>query len=188
MRVEKLVVRTDTATWIAAQRDKPAGVFVTHLHLDHVMGMRDLPAGTPVYVGPGEATSRSVEGWLVRSITDEALSRKGTLREWRFTPAPRADAAFDGVIDIFGDGSLWALHVPGHTAGSVAYLARTQDGPVLMTGDACHTAWGWQHGVEPGSFSTDRARSAESLRRLKALVARHPAIQVRLGHQPLVAR
>jgi hypothetical protein len=54
---------------------------------------------------------------------------------------------------------------------------------VLLTGDACHTAWGWEHGVEPGSFSSDRSRSAASLAALKKLVARHPAIDVRLGHQ-----
>jgi hypothetical protein len=37
--------------------------------------------------------------------------------------------------------------------------------------------------VEPGSYTRDPARNLVSLRQLKALVARHPQIQVRLGHQ-----
>jgi glyoxylase-like metal-dependent hydrolase (beta-lactamase superfamily II) len=89
---------------------------------------------------------------------------------------------------VFGDGSLFALHVPGHTRGSLAFLARTPRGPVLLVGDACHTAWGWKNGVEPGEFSTDGPRSAESLARLLDLARRHPSIDVRLGHQPLAAK
>ena len=67
--------------------------------------------------------------------------------------------------------------------GSTAYLLRTPRGPVLLTGDACHTRWGWDHQVEPGSFSSDVPRSAESLARLERLVAEHPGVEVRLGHQ-----
>ena len=37
--------------------------------------------------------------------------------------------------------------------------------------------------VEPGTFSADRPRIKESLARLRRFVARHPHIDVRLGHQ-----
>jgi hypothetical protein len=37
--------------------------------------------------------------------------------------------------------------------------------------------------VEPGSFSTDIDGSKQSLANLKALSARHPKMEVRLGHQ-----
>ena len=43
--------------------------------------------------------------------------------EWRYQPDP--DGRFAGVVDVFGDGSFWALWTPGHTPGSTAYLART---------------------------------------------------------------
>ncbi len=56
-------------------------------------------------------------------------------------------------------------------------------GPVLLTGDASHTRWGWAHDVEPGTFSGDIARSAESFKKLRKLVAEHPSTDVRFGHQ-----
>jgi glyoxylase-like metal-dependent hydrolase (beta-lactamase superfamily II) len=84
---------------------------------------------------------------------------------------------------VLGDGSLWALWTPGHTPGSTAYLARTPSGPVLLVGDACHTTWGWDHDVEPGSYSGDVPRSRTSLDHLQRLVAEHPSIDVRVGHQ-----
>jgi N-acyl homoserine lactone hydrolase len=183
MHLEKMTFRTDTATWLGAQPEAPAGVLLTHLHMDHLSGMRDVPARTPVYVGPGEASVRAVLHYVVRPLTDAALEGKGPLGELPFRPDP--DGLFEGVLDLFGDGTVWALWVPGHTPGSTAYVVRTPEGPVLLTGDACHTAWGWTHGVEPGSFSEDRPRSATSLMRLKELVRRHPAIDVRPGHQAL---
>ncbi len=61
---------------------------------------------------------------------------------------------------------------------------RTTHGPVLLTGDTSHTRWGWDHTVEPGDYTDDKPRNLASLRQLKALVADHPAIEVRVGHQP----
>jgi glyoxylase-like metal-dependent hydrolase (beta-lactamase superfamily II) len=183
MHRDKMKFRVDTASWIAQQKDPVAGVFLTHLHVDHVTGMRDVPATAALYLGPGEAHETDVTNVVVRPIIDAALEGKGPIHEWRFAPDP--SGVFAGVLDVFGDGTLWALWVPGHTPGSTAYLARTPAGPVLMVGDACHTVWGWEHGVEPGSFSHDKAQSAESLSRLRRFVKRHPAVDVRLGHQIL---
>jgi N-acyl homoserine lactone hydrolase len=143
--------------------------------------MADVPAGTPVHLGPGEAEERHLIGPVVRPHVDRALAGKAPLSPWPFVP--EAGGAFEGVVDVFGDGTVWALWVPGHTSGSTAYLVRTPRGPVLLTGDACHTRWGWEHEVEPGTFSSDLPRSAESLGRLRRLVAGHPSVEVRLGHQ-----
>jgi glyoxylase-like metal-dependent hydrolase (beta-lactamase superfamily II) len=106
---------------------------------------------------------------------------KRALQEWRFQPDPQSQ--FEGIVDIFEDGSVFAIQVPGHTAGSTASLIRTTSGPVLLTGDACITRWGWEHTVEPGDFTSDHERNLKSLKNMKALVARHPEIEVRLGHQ-----
>ena len=152
--LDKLKIRLDTQAIVERAGEPVQGVLLTHLHLDHVMGLRDVPASAPVYVGTGDARERSMMNVLQKGMYDESLEGKGPLRELLFAPDP--DGAFAGVLDVFGDGTFWALWVPGHTPGSVAYLARTPRGPVLLTGDACHTAWGWEHGVEPGTFSDDR--------------------------------
>ena len=187
MNLEQLHLRTPLGDWLSSHPAEPLrGVFLTHLHLDHSNGLADLPAGTQLYVGPGEGAERAFLNLFVQGSIDRALEGKAALQELPFSPD--ADGRFEGVVDVFGDGSVWALLVPGHTQGSIALVVRTPQGPVLLTGDACHTRWGWEHDVEPGSFSSDRPRSAESLARLRRLAAEHPGLEVRLGHQRLPLR
>jgi len=177
---EKIAVRTDTA---ALLRREPGltGVLLTHLHLDHISGVPDLPAGVPLYSGPGDAAERGFLLMFSQGTMDHLLAGHEALQELPFTPDPSGH--FTGVLDLFGDGSLFAILVPGHTAGSVAYVARTPRGPVLFTGDTCHTRWGWEHDVPPGEFSMDHDHNRASLAALRGLAARHPALDVRLGHQ-----
>ncbi|XZG70910.1 MBL fold metallo-hydrolase [Chitinibacteraceae bacterium HSL-7] len=155
----------------------PSAVFMTHLHVDHVLGMPDLPAGTPVYTGPDEAHDEHPMSGMLKPITDALMAGRTPLREWPFQPADGRD-----VVDVFGDASVFAISAPGHTRGSVAYVVRTTSGPVLLLGDTCHTRWGWENGVEPGTYSSDIAQSRVSLNVLRALAARHPAMQIRFGH------
>jgi len=165
----------------AAGRAPLAGVFLTHLHLDHVMGLPDVPRGTPIYAGPGETTTTGLTQAATRSSYDRLLEGHAPISEWRF--APDAAGRFDGVLDVFGDGSVFAISTPGHTPGHTAYLLRTTTGPVLLTGDASHTRWGFEHGVEPGTYSEDAERSAVSFRKLVAFAKEHPEVEVRVGHQ-----
>jgi len=136
----------------------------------------------PLYLGANEATEKYYLNVFTQGSTDRLLAYKQALQEWNFQPDPQNK--FEGIIDIFGDGSVFAISVPGHTAGSTAYLVRTTTGPILLTGDTCHTRWGWENTVEPGDFTDDNDRNLLNLKRLKELVANHPKIEVRLGHQP----
>ncbi len=180
MNLDALEIEVDTASWLEAQNGALAGVFLTHLHLDHIMGLRDVPEGTPIYVGPGETEASLFINMFVQGTTDRALEGHD-VRSWATKPDP--SGTFEGLVDVFGDGSFFAIHVPGHTPGSMAFVAITADGPVMMVGDTSHTTWGWDHGVEPGDFTADREGNAESLKALRALAARHPNTTVHLGHQ-----
>lgn len=176
--IDRMTRVTDTASWLARQSSAPMAVLLTHLHLDHVSGLPDVPSTVPVYLGAGDLSGRAAMDLLTQPCIDRALGAHA-LSEWHFGAG--------GVIDVLEDGTLWALAVPGHTRGSVAFVARTPDGPVLFTGDVSHTAWGWTHDVAPGEFTEDHAANVAALRMLRALAARHPAMQIRLGHQPYAA-
>jgi glyoxylase-like metal-dependent hydrolase (beta-lactamase superfamily II) len=172
---DHLDVITPLGEWLA--KKEVAGVFLTHLHLDHVLGLPDIGKTTAVYSGLGETQAESEFYTYSQGTVDALFEQRPPIGELDFETQP--------VLDVFGDGSFFALATPGHTPGSVAYVARTAEGAVLFTGDVCHTAWGWNHDVEPGTFSHDHGANAKSLALLRALAARHPSMQIRLGHQAL---
>jgi N-acyl homoserine lactone hydrolase len=180
--IEKMQPRQSTSEIIEAEGVPLKGVFMTHLHLDHVCGLPDIPKDVPIYTGADEAEASLFLNLFAQGTNNNLLDGRPALQELQFTKDP--DRKLEGVNDVFGDGSFFAILTPGHTTGHVSYLARTTTGPVLMTGDVSHTRWGWENDVEPGTFLAERQRSRESLLALKALSKRHPKMTVKLGHQP----
>jgi N-acyl homoserine lactone hydrolase len=180
MPIEKMHLNKSTAEILQGMDGKLAGVFFTHLHIDHILGMPDIPNDVPLYIGSTESTETNLMNIFVHGANNQLLNNKQPLQEWHFQPDPQNK--LEGIVDIFEDGSVFAISVPGHTTGSIAYLIRTAKGPVLLTGDACHTRWGWEHTVEPGDFTQDHERNLKNLKSLKNMVASYPQIEVRFGH------
>lgn len=176
MNTDAIRIRESTRAWLARQSKPLAGVLLTHLHLDHVLGLPDVPSEVPVFIGPAESEDRRFLNMFVQGTIDRVLQGK-VLRELASTP--------EGVWDLFGDGSVFAIHTPGHTQGSLAFVVRSNEGPVLLTGDTCHTTFGWQHGVISGHFTTDAKGQTKSLEALRSLARRHPEMAVHIGHQPV---
>lgn len=181
MPLDKMVMRESSGAVLRRLGGPLQGVLLTHMHLDHISGLPELPREVPLYTGPHEDSSTHWMHMATHGATDALLAGRPPLQ---VLPFEKTAPDTLPVLDLFGDASVYALQVPGHTAGSVAYLVRSTTGPVLLVGDTSHTRWGWDHGVEPGSYTRDSAANARSLGLLRALAQRHPQIQVRLGHQP----
>lgn len=74
-----------------------------------------------------------------------------------------------GDFDVFGDGSVVMLKMPGHTPGETSLLVRLpKTGPVLLSGDVVHFHEQLaRRGVPP--FNSDRSESLASMDRLSAI-------------------
>jgi glyoxylase-like metal-dependent hydrolase (beta-lactamase superfamily II) len=80
----------------------------THIHADHVSGVRELDAA-------------GVEGVIPAAAVDRGV-----------TYAAELTTAADGDSFAVGDATVEAVHTPGHTTGMTSYLL---DGSFLATGD-----------------------------------------------------
>jgi glyoxylase-like metal-dependent hydrolase (beta-lactamase superfamily II) len=87
------------------------------------------------------------------------------------------------TVDVFGDGSFWAISVPGHTDDDIAYLINGPT-PVLLTGDASHFAWAFKNGVAPRGWNkAGTARAYSSLEQLRAFARAYPNVRIIYGHE-----
>jgi N-acyl homoserine lactone hydrolase len=171
--LEALSVLTTTQQYLAQENiSQLNGIFLTHLHLDHISGLPDISSKTPIYMGKNESSSKYWMNIATQGAVNTLLSDFEALQEWTAN-----------VVDVFNDGSLFALYFPGHTAGSTAYLVNDIKGPILIAGDVSHTHWGWENNVGPGQFSMDKQLNQMNLMVLKKQVAGIKNLRVHLGHQ-----
>jgi len=116
--------------------DRVTDVVVTHHHRDQVQGLgRAAEAGIRVWVPPTERElfDHVDAHWLARPLDDDY-----DLREDRFSllePVPVAGVVSEYRWRAYGDVELYALPTPGHTVGSISYLARIGGRLVAFTGD-----------------------------------------------------
>ncbi len=85
-------------------------------------------------------------------------------------------------MDVFGDGSVIALHLPGHTPDHLGLLVKLKSGPVILSGDTYHTQIAREKKSVPG-FNTDRAQSVQSMDRLERIVKQTGARLI-IQHEP----
>src|SRR5690606_29632601 len=78
-KVDTIQVDLDLETWLSQQSQPLSGVFLTHMHLDHILGMPDVPRGTPVFTGPGEARASGFLNLATRPITDREFAGHVTI-------------------------------------------------------------------------------------------------------------
>ncbi len=152
-------------------------VFFTHLHFDHTSGLPDLPRPLLLVAGKGEGIPEIP--WL---IEPKHFAGEDHVNMLDFQADYAKDSELGRVIDIFGDGTLWAVSTPCHTKGHVSYLVNGESGPVLITGDAVILHRSFELGVGPGTFCSDVKLAQQSFERIAAFKKNHPEVKIWPGH------
>ncbi|MBQ8520416.1 MAG: MBL fold metallo-hydrolase [Bacteroides sp.] len=112
-------------TFIAKEGLKLTRLLNTHLHIDHVFGNPFIMREYGLKAEGGQQD----EFWLEQA---SAQSRMFGL-QMNEAPAPLGRYICDGDIIRFGNTELEAIHVPGHSPGSMVYYCKA-DG-CLFSGD-----------------------------------------------------
>lgn len=178
------VAGADPVSQLAREKiEKLDYLLISHFHGDHASGLGPiLGRYEPVVL----TTDAELEA--VRSPMREASGYKADQLTANMK-VETADAAFfempilGKVADLYGDGSLWLVSTPGHTAGHLSVLLNTTAGPKLLTFDAAHLAPTYEHNA-PGDLGYDVPMARDSIARLKAFAEAYPEVDVIFGHEP----
>ncbi len=147
-------------------------VVLTHLHWDHVGGLRLIPSSVPVVVQRSE--------WEA-GHDDAAVRRNVFLPRDYAGEDGREVILVDGDTDLLGDGSIELLLTPGHTPGHQSVRV----GDVVIGADVAHFASGLDDHRFP-LFADDHERQRRSAERLRAM--RDGGLTVVPGHDPEILR
>lgn len=147
---------------------------ISHLHFDHV-------GQAPAF--PNAKLMIGADDWaaLTADKPDQRLAPAlGALKPW-LDNRSNADPV-TGDRDVFADGTVRMLNLPGHTPGHHGLLVKLQrKGYVLLTGDQAHFIENYVSDGVP-SFNFHRGDTLASMARFKAL-AKNTKATVVIQHE-----
>lgn len=134
-------------------------VGISHYHFDHVGQAGTFP-DAKLMIGKADLDALKTEPapfGADPSLLAHWLRENGTVE------------TETGDKDVYGDGTVTMLTMPGHTPGSYALLVRlAKKGAVLLSGDIVHFEEQFKAEGVP-SFNTNRADSLASMDRMKRM-------------------
>lgn len=154
---------------IGVRPEQVTFVGISHYHDDHIGQAVDFPGATLLV---GAADWEAIRG------------RPATAARFRpWTEGQSRAQPLRGDHDVFGDGSVTVLDMPGHTPGHRVLLVRLpRTGPVLLTGDLYHFTENMRRGRLP-IFNTNRADTLASMARFQE-IARNLRARIVIQHEP----
>jgi N-acyl homoserine lactone hydrolase len=136
---------------------------ISHLHWDHVGGALDLP-GLPLRVNRVEFEAAREKLFSQHQELVPRLIHNNPIELFAMQGPPYA--GFCSSLDLFGDGSIMLLPLPGHTAGNTGMLIRRSNGQHLfVVGDAAHLIENYQRPATPHPLFYSRVTSNDALAR-----------------------
>jgi N-acyl homoserine lactone hydrolase len=162
-QIEALGYRTSDVTHVIA----------SHFHFDHAGGTHLFPDAKH-YAGAGElAFARFATPIAAFCYMPDQIERTKNF-DWRELPGTD--------VDLFGDGSLVMLSLPGHTPGELGLKVRLANQTFLLTGDAVHLKQALELEYH-FPIDWDTRVALDSLRRIKRIAEAEEAT-IWITHDP----
>jgi glyoxylase-like metal-dependent hydrolase (beta-lactamase superfamily II) len=166
-------------------------IVLSHFHADHIAGARDFPNARFVAsreawdavreCGPLRATAR---GFLPQLLPGDFEQRSTLLEEADFKSG--GIGSFTRGHDLFGDGSVRLIPLPGHARGQLGLLAKTPERRRFLIADAAWTTASFQerrpHHRLAGLVLDDDGESRRTLESLHALWKADPTVDIIPSH------
>lgn len=166
-------------------------VLVSHLHADHVGGLRDFPQAQFVVSASALALQQQVRGvcavrrGIVQAMfPDDFATRARVIHAFDHAPLPHLGPTHD----LFGDGSILLVPLPGHARGQFGALVRAVSGDLLLCADGAWTSRAWREVRTPhwitSAMQDDMSALRHTLEALRAFADARPDVTILPTHCP----
>ena len=168
-------------------------IVLSHFDPDHIGGLADFPDARVICLRDawlsvcGKTGFAALQCRFLPDLLPADLAQRLDLIDAIRGPG---EGPFAATHDLFGDGSVLLVDLPGHAAGHLGAIVRHQDGRrVLLAADACWSRAGLLRGggVVHRTLAHDRARQDETYRLLLRVIREVPDLILVPSHCPEAA-
>ena len=169
-------------------------VIISHFHGDHIGGLRDFPAAQFIYqpkayqaVKDRQGLRAVKAGFLKGLLPDDFEQRAIFTTSLTQVPLAPAYAPFTTGMDLFGDGSLLGVDLPGHAIGQLGLILRDHaEQAYFLIADACWLSRAYQQFVLPHPLANlvqaNAATYGDTLQKLHQLHRQNPTLKIIPAH------
>jgi glyoxylase-like metal-dependent hydrolase (beta-lactamase superfamily II) len=165
-------------------------VIVSHLHADHIAGLNDFKNTTAI-ISKEASELLSFKGFKALKHGFLPMLFPSGARVKLITDYS-VESLFGYSHDLFNDGLLRLVNLPGHAKGQIGLYVQSNQGEVLLAADGAWTSRAYRENVPPNRLAMtlafdDTNFAIHTLNRLHELYKNHPAINIIPTHCPEIA-
>ncbi len=165
-------------------------VILSHFHADHIGGAGDFPHATYIYRGSSYDAVKGLTPWkslmagfLGGLLPEDFQRRSRPLGDSDFRVGNYGFHEFSNACDVFGDGQILAVDLPGHAAGQIGLLVHDGSGArFFLVADAAWLGRSFQENRAPLPLMKlifdDWKVYGETLGKIHALAQRDSALKI----------
>jgi len=169
-------------------------VILSHFHADHIAGLGQFPRARVICSRAGLQAARRGSAWsalrggVLRALIPADLDgRARFFEDCAAETLPRDFVPFEEAADVFGDGALLAVRLPGHAPGQFGLALRAATGQLhFLSADAAWSSRAIRENRPPPRLTTALLGGTEdyraTLNRLHQLAARNPLVMITPSH------
>lgn len=151
-------------------------VILTHLHTDHAGGVKQFKHAKKILVNDRElAYAQKNKLEFVASLWEGV-----PLETFKFDRSDIGPA--NESYDLFGDGTIQLVFLPGHTPGLTGILIQNNGKCLLLTSDCGYARKSWEQMILPGVMA-DRENTIKSLKWIQQLSQQKDCIDCLATHE-----
>jgi len=169
-------------------------IFLSHFHADHIAGIQDFPNAAILCSQKGYKAIAHTQGFgALRKgfakglLPEDVETRLLWIEDSKTVPLEHSLQPFIEGKDIFGDGSLLAIALPGHAEGQYGLLFKNQNQQsVFLIADSCWSSAAYRDYRLPSPITylvhDQKKAYQETLLKLHRLYKSNPHIRIIPSH------
>lgn len=168
-------------------------VLLSHFHADHIAGARDFPQARFVCYQSAYTQIRGTKGfgalknaYLPGLLPDDFESRTLFAEDRPLIDISDYYAPFEQGVDLFGDGSVVVVPLPGHAHGHYGVVLATEPQPTFLVADACWLSRSFRENLLPHRLTnlvfSNPQEYRESLDKIHRLHKNQPTLRILPSH------